>query len=160
MSDIFDRIFHLNIVVSDLDRAIDFYCNKLDFTMQPNHPFEIEGEDLRIGFGLTEFDRVVCRGAFIRWGDDESRTAIDLLEFVDPSDAGPPYETLRRLGIARTAFKIKGDLDETYQLLKGRGIEFLSEPVTTVLSGVAVRWACFKDPDGTVLEIFTDQMPS
>ena len=34
----------------------------------------------------------------------------------------------------------------------------MSQPVNTVLSGVTVRWACFKDPDGTVLEIFTDQV--
>ena len=70
MSDTFDYIFHLNIVVSDLDRSIDFYCNKLEFQMQPNHPFTIEGDDLRIGFGLIDVDRVACRGAFLRWGDD------------------------------------------------------------------------------------------
>ncbi|MGN6868449.1 MAG: VOC family protein [Solirubrobacteraceae bacterium] len=154
----FERVFHLNIVVSDLDRAIDFYCGKLGMKMQEGHPFETEGQDLVDGFGMTQFGRVVIRGAFCRWGDNPDATCIDLVEFVEPKAVGQPYPTVYNLGICRTALKVEGDLDEVYQELQDKGIEFVSPPVATTLSGSTVRWCCFRDPDGTMLEIFTDRV--
>lgn len=154
----FERVFHLNICVSDLDRALDFYCGKLGMEPIEGHPFETEGDDLRVGFGMTEYDEVKIRGAFVKWGDDEHATVIDLLEFIEPKPVGKPYDTVYNLGICRTALKVSGDLDEVYDDLRSKGVEFISPPVKTVLSGEAVRWCLFYDPDGTVLEIFTDRV--
>src|SRR5260370_24711266 len=152
----FQRVFHLNICVSDLDRSLDFYCGKLGMKVFEGHPFETEGDDLRTGFGMTQFESVKIRGAFVRWGDDEDATFIDLVEFINPKPAGRPYPSVNNLGICRTAIKVSGDLDATYQSLVESGVEFVSQPVTTVLSGRGVRWCCFYDPDHTVLEIFAD----
>lgn len=154
----FERVFHLNIVVSDLDRAIDFYCGTLGMTAQEGHPFETEGQDLVDGFGMTQFDRVKIRGAFLRWGDDPDATCIDIVEFLEPKSSAGPYPTVFNLGICRTALKVAGDFDEVYKKLSDQGIKFVSEPVVTTLSGKSVRWCCFPDPDGTMLEIFTDKV--
>jgi catechol 2,3-dioxygenase-like lactoylglutathione lyase family enzyme len=155
---VFQGVFHLNIVVSDLDRAIDFYCGTLGMSMQENHPFETEGADLVDGFGMTQFPRVKIRGAFLRWGDNPNATCIDIVEFLEPKAVGAPYPTVYNLGICRTALKVTGDLDDVYQALSEKGVEFVSPPVITTLSGQSVRWCCFRDPDGTMLEIFTDRV--
>ena len=154
----FERVFHLNICVSDLDRALDFYCGILGMTMAEGHPFETEGDDLVQGFGMTDQPRVRIRGAFLRWGDDENATNIDVLQFIEPAPTGKPYPTLNNIGICRTALKVAGDLDAVYEQLKSKGVEFMSPPVVTTLSGKSVRWCCFYDPDRTVLEIFTDRV--
>ena len=78
---------------------------------------------------------------------------IDLLEWVDPSDSSPPYEHLYHLGIARVALATD-DLDSDVAFLRSNGVEFLSEPVTVKLNdNPATRFVCFKDPDGTILEL-------
>jgi glyoxylase I family protein len=154
----FERVFHLNICVSDLDRALDFYCGILGMQVHPGHPFETEGQDLIDGFGMTDYSRVRIRGAFVRWGEDPNATFIDLVEFLEPKTIGMPYSTLNNIGICRTALKVEGDLDDVYHELQRKGVKFISPPVKTVLSGEAVRWCCFRDPDGTMLEIFTDRV--
>ncbi len=78
---------------------------------------------------------------------------IDLLEWQDPSDKSPPYPHLYLLGIARIALAT-ADLDSDIEFLESRGVEFLSEPATVKLNNSPVtRFVCFKDPDGTVLEL-------
>ena len=40
------------------------------------------------------------------------------------------------------------------EYLKSNGVEFLSEPATVKLKdSPATRFVCFKDPDGTILEL-------
>ena len=89
------------------------------------------------------------RGALLRLeGGAANETLIDLLEWKDPRDATAPYPHLYHLGIARIALTTS-DLDADMALLKERGVEFISEPAK--LGGG--RFVCFKDPDGTVLEL-------
>jgi glyoxylase I family protein len=153
----FERIFHVNICVSDLDRAIAFYCGILGMTPVEGHPFEAEGQDLVQGLGMLDHPRVRLRGAFLRWGEDPAATYIDLVQFVEPQPTGQPYAVLNNLGICRTAFKVSGDLDAIYEDLLTKGVEFISPPVTTTLAGKSVKWACFYDQDHTVLEILSDE---
>ena len=41
-------------------------------------------------------------------------------------------------------------LDEEYERLKADGVEFLSEPL---FMGGHTKFVCFKDPDGTIIEL-------
>ena len=78
---------------------------------------------------------------------------IDLLEWLDPRDEAPPYPHLYHYGLARIALSTT-DLDGDMAKLKAAGATFLSEPATMPpSSGVNVRFVCFRDPDGTILEL-------
>ena len=64
-----------------------------------------------------------------------------------------PHTNMYHLGIARIALK-SDDLDSDITLLKSHGVEFLSEPAEVKIEGQPkTRFVCFKDPDGTILEL-------
>jgi catechol 2,3-dioxygenase-like lactoylglutathione lyase family enzyme len=78
---------------------------------------------------------------------------IDLLQWLEPHDASPPYPHLYHYGIARVALATS-DLDGDMAKLQAAGAEFLSKPAQMPPeSGSRARFVCFKDPDGTVLEL-------
>ena len=78
---------------------------------------------------------------------------IDLLEWRDPRDETPPYAALNHLGIARIALA-SSDLEGDLAALRADGVEIVGEPATVVLAGrPSTTFVCFKDPDGTVLEL-------
>ena len=80
-------------------------------------------------------------------------TLIDLLEWKEPRDSSPPYPHLYHLGLARIALTTT-DLDADMAELEREGVEFLSPPASLAgPAGAATRFVCFKDPDGTVLEL-------
>ena len=46
------------------------------------------------------------------------------------------------------------DLDKDMARLKSEGVEFLSDPASVIIEGgPETRFVCFKDPDGTVIEL-------
>ena len=80
-------------------------------------------------------------------------TVIDLLEWQQPHDAAPPYADIFHLGIARIALQTT-DLDADVEALKALGAEFVGPPATVAaLGSQGTRFVCFKDPDGTILEL-------
>ena len=78
---------------------------------------------------------------------------IDLLEWKEPRDESPPYAHLYHYGIARVALATD-DMDGDMKKLAAAGATFVSEPAQMPAdSGSRARFVCFKDPDGTVLEL-------
>ena len=93
------------------------------------------------------------RGALMRLRGAASPLVIDLLEWQSPSDPETPYPRLNHLGIARIALD-SSDLDADLSELRAEGVEIVGEPATVVWNGrPGSRFVCFKDPDGTVLEL-------
>ena len=139
----FKKFFHANIVVSNLDRSIEFY-EKLGFRIVDG-PFEMDGTDIgtALGAGYAKM-----RAALMRLGNDPDSTLLDLLEFFEPVAAQGPYKSLTNLGIARLCFKVD-DIHQAYEDLKKMGVEFVSPPQRKE----HVTLFVFKDPDGTFLEI-------
>ncbi len=76
-------------------------------------------------------------------------TRIDLIEWADPPTHGTNATDLAHVGAVRIALWTIG-IDEEYERLRAAGVEFLSEPV---FLGKGVRFCCFPDPDGTILEL-------
>ena len=139
---------HVNVNCSDFDRSRGFY-EMLGFRVV----WEVEPKgsaEISAAVGMSPH---TVRGAVMALADNPRATAIDLLEWQDPTDAEPPYPHLYHLGLARVAL-LTSDLDADVQRLQQEGVEFISEPVElTGPTGAAVRFVCFKDPDGTVLEL-------
>ena len=156
----FERIFHVNVNVRDLDRSVAFYRDVLGMNVVEG-PFDGEGPAMAgIALGTQAYgvqpDQVKIRAAFLRYGDDENATIIDLLEFRSPPPMGGPYPSLHNVGIARIALKVS-DIDEAYGHLVANGVQFVSEPVGVNIGDdllAGIRYCCFYDPDGTILEIY------
>lgn len=80
------------------------------------------------------------------------------MQFVDPPHQGQPYPTLNNLGICRIAFLVD-DIDAVYRELQAKRVEFvapLQKPDGP--RGTKIGVVCFKDPDGTVLELISSDI--
>jgi catechol 2,3-dioxygenase-like lactoylglutathione lyase family enzyme len=94
-----------------------------------------------------------ARAALLSLSDDPRATRIDLIEWKHPRTAGESYPHLYHTGIGRIALFTK-NLDEEYQRLKAAGVDLVSEPVVIRFGNKAgAKFFCFKDPDGTFLEL-------
>lgn len=141
-------IFHININVTDFDRSLAFYKN-LGFKVVLNIG---EGPNPANDVGLG-IPNSVARAALLALGDDPRATRIDLIEWKQPKTEGAGYPHLYHAGAARIALFTK-DLDEEYHRLKALGVECVSEPVVIQFPNKAgAKFFCFKDPDGTFLEL-------
>jgi glyoxylase I family protein len=140
------RIFHFNINCTNLERTLAFY-ELLGFKVILDFRDGMKSQEMAEAFGLPVAD---IKGVHLRIGDHEEATRIDLLEFVAPPPQGKPYAALNYTGVARVCLKTKG-IWQVYESLKKKGVKFLSEPKK--LPGTEVTIICFKDPDGTFLEL-------
>lgn len=143
------RLFHVNICVRDMERSIRFYeglgFKKVnDFTLDDPHVGEALGLQAK-----------KLRGVFMRLGDDPNAPVLDLVQFIDPPPQGQPYPTLNNIGICRIAFTVD-DIDKTYEELQAKQVEFVA-PLKKIdgPGGGKIGVVCFKDPDGTVLELIS-----
>jgi len=141
-----ERIFHFNINCTNLNRSLDFY-QLLGFKIILDFREGMASKEMADAFGLQAAN---LKGVHLRLGDAPNATRIDLLEFVDPGPSGQPYAHLAQTGIARMCLKTT-DIGRDYRELLAKGVKFLSEPKR--LPGTAVSIVCFKDPDGTFVEL-------
>ena len=144
-----EGIFHANICVSDMERSLKFYRDILGF--QVLHDFVIENEALNRALGV---EKAQVRGVLIRLGDDEKATLLDLVQWLSPGPAGPPYRQLNNLGICRIALKVKG-IEAVYKDIQAQGVEFMTPPQSVKIEGAPgeTKFCCFYDPDRTILEL-------
>jgi catechol 2,3-dioxygenase-like lactoylglutathione lyase family enzyme len=141
-------LVHVNINCSDFDRSVKFY-ELLGF----QKVFEVPAKNSKEVAAAVGMPPYTVKGALLMLLNSETPFMIDLLEWQEPSDNNPPYPHLYHLGIARIALATD-DLDSDVTFLKSQGVEFLSDPATVKLEGQSeTRFVCFKDPDGTVLEL-------
>lgn len=152
---------HININCSDYERSRAFYelLGFREFWLVP----ETNSPEIAAAVGMPPY-RV--RGALLKLESDDARDGgapplvIDLLQWLEPHDDEPPYSHLYHYGIARIALATS-DLDVDMARLKSAGVEFISDPVElSPDSGTPVRFVCFKDPDGTVLELVESSTPA
>lgn len=141
-----ERIFHFNINCTNLQKSVAFY-QKLGFEVILDFGEGMESKEMAEAFGMEVAD---LKGVHLRIGDNTNATRIDLLEFKNPPPTGEPYPHLYHTGIARMCLKTT-DIEKDYQELKAKEIEFISEP--KLLPGTTVKIVCFKDPDGTFIEL-------
>jgi len=141
-------VFHININVTNFDKSLAFYKMVgfkvvLDIGEGPNKANDV---------GLNIPDSR-ARAALLALSDDPRATRIDLIEWKQPATAGVPYPHLYHAGAARIALFAK-NIEEEYTRLKANGVVMVSEPVTIRFGNKAgAKFFCFKDPDGTFLEL-------
>jgi catechol 2,3-dioxygenase-like lactoylglutathione lyase family enzyme len=140
---------HVNVNCSDFERSRVFY-ERLGFRVVAEVPEEGAPEVAR-AVGVPAYR---LRGALMALEGVPGAPLIDLLEWREPRDPAPPYPHLYHLGIARIALRTR-DLDADLAELRAAGVELLSEPARVAAQGAmrGSRFVCFRDPDGTVLEL-------
>lgn len=117
---------HIAVIASDEQRALDFYINKLGFTLEKETWRPAQQDYLRM----------------LRLGD----TVIEL--FIHP-DAPQRVTGPEALGLRHLAFRVT-DIEAARDWLNSRGIE--TEPIhdDTANGG---HYVFFRDPDGQPLEL-------
>jgi glyoxylase I family protein len=139
-------VFHVNVNCTDLDRSRAFYETVGFKTVVELGVGGSPG--MLTGLGLPAGSK--ARAVLMMLEPDKPRgTRLDLIEWIDPPTSGTTPPDLTHVGAVRIALWTIG-IDEEYERLRAEGIEFISAPVPM---GNGVRFCCFPDPDGTVLEL-------
>ena len=119
-----EKIFYTSVLVSDQDKALDFYTNVLGMEKRVENPTPDGPRFLTVGVNGDDFQLVLWPGT--------------------PGQAQP--------AMGRPPASVTIDTDDcraTVEELKSRGVEF----VTDVIEFRGLHIAQFKDPDGNVLQL-------
>ncbi|MGY2872941.1 glyoxylase I family protein [Marmoricola sp. URHA0025 HA25] len=139
-------IHHVGIVVSDLDRSIDFYTSVLGLRMATEPSERASGEVIDT---LLRLPGASLRGVMLSAGDQE----IELLEFSSPPRDSDDLIASHALGAQHVAFEVS-DVQATRVAITARGGQFLG-PVNVIDEGpfAGLRTTFLLDPDDVRVEL-------
>jgi serine phosphatase RsbU (regulator of sigma subunit)/predicted enzyme related to lactoylglutathione lyase len=124
------RVFKSTVYVKDHDRALDFYVNKLGFSVLADVDMTYDG----------------------RWVAIAPPDGQAILALVAPK---PGTEKYRHIGRDTQIGLISEDINTTYELWKRQGVHFHQPPQQTIFG---ITFARFQDIDGNGFELIgTDQ---
>jgi catechol 2,3-dioxygenase-like lactoylglutathione lyase family enzyme len=137
-----ERLTHVGLCVSDLDRSLRFYRDLLGFS--PEHELRVAGEptDTLLGLRGVRLHAVYLRRDGLR---------LELLHFASPPAPPRPPRPMNEHGLTHLSFRV-ADLNATIAALRAAGERVVEESVIRIpQSGAA---ACMiLDPDGQLLEL-------
>ena len=140
---------HVNVNCSDLDRSLAFYRDLVGLEpVSHTNPLPQDGA----GFGME--GRVQWDAHLLHDARGAAGPAVDLLEWKQPEPIGRPPGDANHLGFFRLCLS-HPDLDTLHARLTAQGVRTLSRPVETTIdagAGLAVRFFCSFDPDGSCVE--------
>ena len=139
-------VHHTGIIVSDLERSIDFYHGilGLEFANEPSPVFDDPELGPKVGVPGAALRQVTLKA-----GDHQ----VELLEYAAPPSPIDEPVPQNALGAHHIGFLVD-DIDGKVRELQDKGVEFLGD-VTSIDEGVLAgwRWVYFRDPDGITLEL-------
>jgi glyoxylase I family protein len=139
---------HVNINCSNYERSKKFYqlLGFEEFWKVPS----TNTPEVAAAVGMPPYK---VKGALLALQGAATPVIIDLLEWQEPTDSSPPYPHLYHTGLARIALQTT-DLKADYEFLKEAGVDILAEPAEVMVTEESgSRFFCFRDPDGTYLEL-------
>jgi catechol 2,3-dioxygenase-like lactoylglutathione lyase family enzyme len=136
------NIRHTGIVVSDVDKSLEFYCDLLGFVVKKD--LHEHGNYLDLFLGMES-----VKVRTIKLALDE-RVAIELLNFSDPYKQKGVGLGLNNIGCTHVAMTVS-DLEGLHNHLTAKGVEFNNAP--SLSEDGKVKVAFCRDPDGTYLEL-------
>lgn len=149
------HMIHVNVMCSDFDKSLAFYCDVLGASVAGGITEEATSPGLKdvMGFsGPTTF-----RGAMLYWGDRHRSSYIDLVQYSEPGAA--VERTGKDLGMARIALRVK-DVEAAKEWLVANGVELDGDVIDLSLRGRGRKILFIRDPDGTLLELVERIGPS
>ena len=131
MFDLFKRMDHVGIVVSDIDAALKIYCDQLGFAL---------GE-------RTEIAEQKVVAAFL----DAGNSTIELISPTDATSGTAKYLANRGEGTHHVAYEVD-DIVATLAELKARGVRLIDETPRQGVHGL-VAFIHPKATNGMMIEI-------
>lgn len=141
------RFRHIGLVVTSYEKMVNFYVDILG--LEIIREFEIESEDFRKGVGIPDAKAI---GAHLRVPGSD--VEIEIVEYKPNLERMEELSLSNYPGFRHIALFVE-NLEEVYQHLKQRGIDFVSEPICVKepKSVAGFRFVYFKDPEGNIIEM-------
>ena len=140
-------IFHFTVEATNFERSLDFYTT-LGFRVLRDNRDVVWPPFVARNFGMPEAQG---RGALLGIGDGEEHTRLDLIEWLAPTLPTPPEGPIE-LRVPRIIALRTDNVQEAYEELSAKGIEFVSAPAAARRSGIVNVCSC-RDPDGLLVEL-------
>ncbi|MCX6365255.1 MAG: VOC family protein [Armatimonadetes bacterium] len=142
-------INHLNIVVADMQRTLDFYIGLLG--MRQTFDVMLQGEWIE---EVTGCKNAQAHCVFVM--PDGGGCRIEILQYINPEGTAlMPNALPHTQGLRHFALEVM-DLDSWHQKLSAASVSFVSPPVTVpfrIVEGVQKRLCYCHDPDGVIVEL-------
>jgi glyoxylase I family protein len=136
------RLTHVGICVSHLERSLRFYRDLLGFTWE--HALDVEGEP---SDQLLRLRGTKLRAEYLT----RDGVRIELLHFASPPAPPRPERPLNQYGLTHLSFRV-ADMDAVLGALRAAGERVLDETVLRFPEWQSA--ACFiTDPDGQLIEL-------
>jgi len=138
-----------------MERSTIFYRDILGLELVGENV--VEEEKLASVYQLPQAPKLKLR--WFQTRGEGTKTTIEAIQFLSPENPVLPEGILHHsyannyLGACHICFTVK-NIEDTYNDLVKRGVEFNSPPITFEVEGLGtVKMTFFKDPDNTLLEL-------
>ena len=138
-----ENIHHSCICVRDMERSLALYQGVLGMEKVQDTHFEGAMIDK-----LLELQGARFRIVHLKVGGD----ILELMQFERPAGRDQADLKVNDRGITHFCFTVR-DTEEVFRRLKGSGLAFTCDPVTTPTGR---KVAYFRDPDGILVEILQE----
>lgn len=133
---------HAGIVVSDLQKSLEFYCEWLGFKIHKQA--EESGAFVSAILGMQNADVTTVKM------QAPDGNLVELLYFREPRSTRVAKLGLNDVGMTHVALTV-AHVDKVYEELSARGVKFTTKPLVSP-DGAAKVTFC-QDPDGNYLEL-------
>lgn len=144
------KVLHIGLTVTDLEKSIKFYRDVLGLKLYGK--IVMQGKETDDLFGV---ENLKVNVAYLNGSKNADCPPIELLEFSNIKPKNEEDAALNKVSISEVCFSVN-NIDETYERLKSKGVEFLSEPKFFDFTNQGFgksKAVYFKDPDGIILEL-------
>ena len=138
---------HTGFVVSDMERALEFYQDLLGLKQERNQI--LEGEFISELVGYPD-----ARLHIVYLGTGDLRHSVELIQYLNPAGTTAAMPERHQVGASHLGV-IVDDLDAFYAELSSRGVRFVSPPAIRpgAVYPMASKGCYMQDPDGNWLEL-------
>ena len=136
------RLTHIGLCVTDLERSLRFYRDRLGFAFE--HDLHVEGEPTDT---LLRLRGVVLDAVYLT----RDGVRLELLHFAGPPAPPARERSMHERGLTHLSFRV-ADLDATLAALRAAGDRILDETIIRFPDfGAAAAFVA--DPDGQLIEL-------
>ena len=137
------RVDHINMVVSDLDRAKDFF---LMLGFEEKDKSHLSGDSFSTVTGLANME-----ANYVSLSLPGADTKLELIQYITPQGCkSPNIGQANQIGLRHIAFAVD-DIQAEVKRIKSNGIRFNSDIQSWKRSGKQIVY--FNGPEGILLEL-------